>query len=503
MSIELTTAPPEELAAIRAAMGVATSMVRGTVLSKLGQILTCGSAGTFDAALVESPAVEFDPVTQLYCMSFVGYTQTSGNNGGISAAVEASAGLATSPDGITWTKVGQILAKSGSGADSHGVSGPVIIRDPDDGTWYMFYIGLTASGYEGGTKTMCYATASAPDGTWTRHGAIISPSGSGWRKDAIWHASQPVKVAGTWYLFFNATGDVAAVTAERIGYATASSLAGPWTVDDVNSPVLSPGGMGAWDVTNVGDPSVYQQADGSWIMGYYGSSPSGASDGIAFTSSADFPLNWTKFSGNPVLAAGASGTFDDTYAHKPFILSEPARLLHYYTADDGTARSIGLARDVFTIPNPFEPDGDILMAGGDVEFTGTNGLLLNDIRFYRVGGGSGYVQALVQPSSGNNTLVYLFAPSGSGSAAVMEFYYNSDLGSGHRAIFKIESSALRIGGDGSNVPIIFIWGNADKVKVTDELEVLTAAKGLILASPNGTRYRITVSDIGVVTSTAV
>ncbi len=41
-------------------MGVATSMVRGTVLSKLGQILTCGSAGTFDAALVESPAVEFD-----------------------------------------------------------------------------------------------------------------------------------------------------------------------------------------------------------------------------------------------------------------------------------------------------------------------------------------------------------------------------------------------------------------------------------------------------------
>lgn len=349
MGTELTTATASQKSAIRASLDLC-HCVSGTKLTKVGEILTCGDPGEFDAAMVESPSVEWDPVEQLYYMAYVGYTQASGNNGGTAAVVQASAGLASSADALTWTKIGQILGPSGSGVDSNGVTGPVIIRDPDDGTWHMYYIGLTADGLEGGIKTMCYATAATPEGTWTRQGAIISPSGSGWRKDAIWHASTPVKVGATWYMFFNATGEVEEVTTERIGYATASSLAGPWTVDDVNSPLISPSGAG-WESTLVGDPSLYRQPNGTWIMAYYGAGPSSAGDGIAFTSSEDFPLNWGKFSGNPVLSPGTSGAFDDTYAHKPFIVCEPHRLLHYYTADDGTHRSIGLAVDVFSMRN--------------------------------------------------------------------------------------------------------------------------------------------------------
>lgn len=298
----------------------------GAALVKHGVVIAPGSAGSWNEAIVESPAIFWDASIGKYRMVFTGY-----NAGPTAAAI----GCATSANLIgPWDQSADnpILAGSGSGADSAGCTGPLVWYE--NGTYHLFYIGLTATGYEGGAKSLCLAT-STDFSTWTRHGAVISPSGSGWRAAAIWHPSI-VKRGSTYYLFFNATG-----TSETIGYATSMDLLA-WTVDDVNSPLISAGT--GWESANVGDPSVYLVGS-TWWMAYYGFNGTNAYDGLASTSDANFPLGWTKYASNPVLSPSAG--IDALYAHKPFIIDDGNVYWHWYTAVSlANVRQIALATQV-------------------------------------------------------------------------------------------------------------------------------------------------------------
>lgn len=293
-------------------------------LTKQGVVLGLGPAA-FDANMVESPVVWWDQSEGQWGMVYTGY----------SAASQGSVGIAWSPDLLTWTKAGQILAPTGvpGDPDQGGITGPYMRYE--DGTYYLFYIGLTEVGYESGVKSLCLATASSSTGQWTRHGTVIAPLAGPWRAGAIYHASI-VLVDSTYYMFFNASASI-----ETIGYATASSLLGPWTVDDVNSPVVTVSASG-WDSGWVGDPSIYKVGT-TWYMAYYGYGDGTARDGIATTTEAAFPLGWVKYAGNPVLSP--SETYDSTYAHKPFIVNHEGRHYHYYTAVGSAGRVIALAVD--------------------------------------------------------------------------------------------------------------------------------------------------------------
>lgn len=300
------------------------SGLTGTALTKLGTIVTKGAGGAWDAALVESPAVWADTIVNpgKYGMVFVGYA---------AGPDQAKIGLAwADAPGGPWTKTGSpILAASGAGADALGVTGPVIwIKDS---TYYLFYIGLTSGGYEGGTPSMCLAT-STDLATWTRVGQIIGPT-SGWRSGAVFHCSI-VQVAGTYHMFFNASGGH-----EAIGYASSTNLTS-WTVDDVNSPILDRGT--GWESNWIGDPSVYLVGS-TWWMSYYGYNGSHAYDGLASASS--FPLTWTKYGSNPVLSPGGSGSNDELYAHKPYIFQTASGMWHYYTCvSNAGLREIAVAQ---------------------------------------------------------------------------------------------------------------------------------------------------------------
>ncbi len=300
-------------------------------LTKVGVVLGLGASGTWDAGLVEGPHVFLDQSGQ-YAMVYVGYDGPS---------EVAQIGLAWSTDKVTWTKVADpILGPSGSGPDAAGCTGPFVFFE--SGTYYLFYIGLPTAGYEQGTKTTCVATATSLTGPWTRLGTIIAPSlAAAWRNNAIWHP-HVVKVGDTYYDFFNAGG-----LTEAIGYATASSLLGPWTVDDANSPLVSKAATG-WDAGWVGDPFLFQ-TNTAWFMAYYGvaaSAPLAGSDGYTWTDV--FPLSWRRGEANPVLSPGIAGSFDATHAHKPSILVDGSTLYHYYTAVGVGGRRIALATD--TIP---------------------------------------------------------------------------------------------------------------------------------------------------------
>lgn len=301
----------------------------GNKLSKVGVIIDVGATNAYDGLRTESLTTIIAPDVGRIAGVYTAY----GNNTGVE---RASIGLAWSDDGVTWTKAGQTLAATlvAGDPDEGGLTGPVLIYD--GGLYYLFYIGLTTSGYEGGTKTLCVATSpslAAP--VWTRRGTVMVPGGTGWRSVAIWHPSI-IKVGALWYCFINASGAPGAL--ERIGYATATNLLGPWTFDDVNSPLIN---VVANDFI-AGDPAVTPM-QGGYRMDFFRANDLGASDFYATTTNSDFPLGWRLGSGGAAILS-PSETYDAKYAHKPFIMKYGGRVFHYYTAVSAAgSRRVALA----------------------------------------------------------------------------------------------------------------------------------------------------------------
>lgn len=276
---------------------------------RAGVVLAKGAAGETDAGKIESPFVFLTPDGGL-TMTYSGYNTTD------SAAV-GRIHYATSADGLTWTKRGVLLGASGeAGApDEHGVTGGTVVIDPDDGTFHLFYIGLDQPGYEQGTKRICHATAETLAGPWTRHGVMVAPEGTGWRQAAVWKPNL-VRRRGQWFMFFNASGND---SRERIGYATATNLHGPWTVDDANSPVKD------FDVADdkiMGDPFVWREGN-HWRMDYFRATSTYATPGdyYAITTDEQFPLGWVN--------QGQTTYTSLDQGFKPSLVYWRGRLWHY------------------------------------------------------------------------------------------------------------------------------------------------------------------------------
>jgi len=313
----------------------------GNDLRKLGKVLEIDAAKDFMNVYVESPVVWWDESDGYFHMVFTGYGDGTGE-------VQASPCHAKSKSLVDGWVVDATALLSGTGVtgdpDEFGGTGPYILKH--NSLYYLFYIGLTASGYEAGTKTLCLATSpSITSPVWTRYGSIIdigtTATPSEWRDTAIWHPSI-VKKDETWYLFFNASGHVGGVDKERIGYASSTNLF-DWVVDDTNSPIVTDV-VGSWHDTITGDPSVYRQGD-FWFMQFFGAGLGLSQDGIAYTTNDEFPLNWRVTAYSPTLIPTVAGNIDDAYAHKPFIYINGGTKYHYYTsvsAKKGT-RDISIA----------------------------------------------------------------------------------------------------------------------------------------------------------------
>jgi predicted GH43/DUF377 family glycosyl hydrolase len=306
----------------------------GSRLVKCGIVLPVGGQGEWDAGMVESPVVWYDAERNRYGMVYTGYGRADSSRRGYKYVTGPRIGLAWSDDLRHWVKDPGSPIFGGSGVpgspDAEGASGPFLWSE--NGTYYLFYFGVTARGYEKGTKTLNLAT-SRDLVTWTRYegNPIIAPAGSGWRRDAIWHPNI-VKRGDRYYLFFNASGVAGGLTEEFIGYATSDDLF-HWEVDDLNSPVLVGSGReGAWDAAGrAGDPSVYRVGN-IWYMAWYSWDRKNSADGLAWTTEEKFPLGWHVYEKNPVLMVGNPGSYDALHAGKPFIVQATDTHYHFYTA---------------------------------------------------------------------------------------------------------------------------------------------------------------------------
>ena len=135
-------------------IGTATSS-NGLTWTKYGSnpVITIGAVGTFDALHVNDPCVVKAGSTY-----YLWYSAAHPPNDG-------QIGLATSSDGVTWTKYGSapVMAENdGLGAYEYFVNTPSVIYE--DSVFRMWYQGWTSDLAQ---VCVCYATSS--DGiTWTR-----------------------------------------------------------------------------------------------------------------------------------------------------------------------------------------------------------------------------------------------------------------------------------------------------------------------------------------------
>ncbi|MCK5527117.1 MAG: hypothetical protein KAJ05_08205, partial [Candidatus Latescibacteria bacterium] len=105
------------------------------------------------------------------------------------------------------------------------------------------------------------------------------------------------------------------------------------------NPVLSDGTGTAWDGVFVSQPSVLY--DGMqyhmWYVGYDGTRLR-----IGYATSSDGAV-WEKHAGNPVLDAGANGTWDDSGVSGPDVLVDGTGYHMWYNGSDGDHSRIGYA----------------------------------------------------------------------------------------------------------------------------------------------------------------
>ena len=192
-------------------------------------ILTPGASGKWDGRIIESADILKDHDT--YYLYYHGAAASAGYQLGVATA--------SHPLG-PWRKHegNPVLRRGEPGAwDSQHAACGCVLREGVD-RYFMWYSGRQA-GEPDGVFHVGLATASSPLGPWTKHPANpIIPDfgyvGGVFRNDGIYwmYNEYPIGSTGRDY--------------GPLALATATAPEGPWTRDPAN-PVLEPDGTGGWD----------------------------------------------------------------------------------------------------------------------------------------------------------------------------------------------------------------------------------------------------------------
>ncbi len=211
---------------------------------------------------------------------------------------------AYSTDGINWTKYqnGAVVLNIGSAGqwDSKWLDTPEIVRTPTDYKLYYFGDDVDTSP----PHNAAIGLASSANGiNWTKYvNNPVLTKGDSVQWDGRWIESPAVIYDnGIYKMWYTGVGYDWRI---KIGYATSPDGI-TWT-KYINNPVLSIGPSGTWDDMWVGVPAVIQR-NNRFELWYSALSEADLTNGrydtirIGFATSND-GINWTKYSGNPVLS---------------------------------------------------------------------------------------------------------------------------------------------------------------------------------------------------------
>jgi len=211
---------------------------------------------------------------------------------------------AWSTDGIIWTKYNSgaaVLQPGGASSWDTTMDTPEILHDSSG--YKLYYFGDTIPGASGlhPSRRASFGVATSPDGiTWTKYaGNPIMTHGNQGEWDGSWIESPAVlwdSAAGTYLMWYSGVDTLT----WRIGVGLATSPDGFTWTKYAGNPVLAPGAAGSYDDMWAAVPAVIRR-DSTFEMWYSGlSSVTGFSTlCLCYATSAD-GINWTKFSGNPL-----------------------------------------------------------------------------------------------------------------------------------------------------------------------------------------------------------
>lgn len=222
-------------------------------------------------------------------------------------------GLATSnsPNGPWTVKSEPVLAPSPDSWDSLGVACPYVMKKGNQ--FYMWYSGSGPHGWNVGL-----ATASTPEGPWSKHRGEPLLQG-GW-------VGSVQEVGGTYYMWRDPD-----ITERFVMLATAPQPEGPWTDYGV---VLTPSPPGSWDGYGVSGESAVVYHQGVFHMFFPGSSE--PPPGIMQTNEIGYATshngkNWYRHPSNPVITRGKEGEWDSYRLSETGVLIEDGIFYVYYT----------------------------------------------------------------------------------------------------------------------------------------------------------------------------
>jgi len=281
--------------------------VHGWYVQSSLPVLKLGMIGSFDQTYLSEPYVMWD--VNHYKMWYIG------GNGDTSEV-----GLATSPDGMVWTKepTNPVLKLGPMNSwDDRGINSVSVLK--------------TATGYDmwysgrGNMTSRPIGHATSPDGiTWTKYvGNPIFISGTVGAWDENLDGCYVLHTGVTYHMWYTAMEKANSI--RRIGYASSSDGLS-WTKEP--NAVLPLGAPGKWDDVYATWPTVLQEADGSFAMWYFGSGGSPVDSGIGWATSSD-GKNWVK-EPTPVLLGDTPGQWDAYMIGRPAVIRESSSQLRMW-----------------------------------------------------------------------------------------------------------------------------------------------------------------------------
>ncbi len=235
-------------------------------------------------------------------------------------------GLATSTDGNSWTRYGSnpILSVSGGGAwDNYSVAYPNVWQEGNQ--WYMLYAGGNSTNYQIGLAT------SSDGINWSKSGSnpvLTNGSAGTWDSVMMQPGTSMIKEGSTYYLYYWGNNILPLSGNASIGYATSTNLTS-WTKYGSN-PVLVGGTINDWDYAALA-PAVFNIGGTyyMWYEGvFYDSGNFNKSQtGVATSTNKN---SWTKYASNPVIPYGGGTNWDAVWTEATVYLRVGNEYRFYY-----------------------------------------------------------------------------------------------------------------------------------------------------------------------------
>ncbi|MFH0866330.1 MAG: T9SS type A sorting domain-containing protein [Bacteroidota bacterium] len=239
---------------------------------------------------------------------------------------------------VNWVKYpsNPVVVKQNFLTEFYAIGQPAVIMEND--TFKMWYVacGLDHKG------RVLYAT-SVNGSTWTKYGggAVIMDVDSAGSWDDTWTDTPEIVHGPNGYLLYFFGDSITDVQPDPQA-PTSSALGVATSPDGINwtrysgNPILTKGDTGSWENFWIESPAVlWDSATSQYMMWYSGVNK----NWLIQTGLATSPdgLNWTKYPGNPVITYGPPQSYDDMWVAVPSVIKKDGQFEMWYNAFNSIA----------------------------------------------------------------------------------------------------------------------------------------------------------------------